>query len=38
MGKSIRAWMSHGDAAEKIPSGFEIIGPYRKLSCSSYCK
>src|SRR3989441_4980291 len=26
MGKSIRAWMSHGDAAEKIPSGFEIIG------------
>lgn len=26
MGKSIRAWMSHGDAAEKIPEGFEIIG------------
>jgi len=26
MGKSIRAWMSHGDAAEQIPSGFEIIG------------
>ena len=26
MGKSIRAWMSHGDAAEKIPNGFEIIG------------
>jgi GMP synthase (glutamine-hydrolysing) len=26
MGKSIRAWMSHGDAAEKIPDGFDIIG------------
>ncbi len=26
MGKSIRAWMSHGDAAEKIPNGFDIIG------------
>jgi GMP synthase (glutamine-hydrolysing) len=26
VGKSIRAWMSHGDAAEKIPNGFEIIG------------
>src|SRR5574338_720497 len=26
MGKSIRAWMSHGDAAEQIPRDFEIIG------------
>lgn len=26
MGRSIRAWMSHGDAAEQIPIGFEIIG------------
>ncbi|MGI0089997.1 MAG: glutamine-hydrolyzing GMP synthase, partial [Nitrosopumilaceae archaeon] len=26
MGKSIRVWMSHGDAAEKIPNGFEIMG------------
>ncbi len=25
MGKSIRAWMSHGDAAEKTPNDFEII-------------
>ena len=25
MGKSIRVWMSHGDAAEKIPNDFEII-------------
>lgn len=26
MGSSTRAWMSHGDAAETLPSGFEIIG------------
>ena len=26
IGSSIRAWMSHGDEAEKIPDGFEIIG------------
>ena len=26
IGDSVRAWMSHGDEAEKIPSGFEIIG------------
>ena len=26
MGESIRAWMSHGDEAEQIPSGFKIIG------------
>lgn len=26
IGNSVRAWMSHGDEAEKIPSGFEIIG------------
>lgn len=26
IGGSVRAWMSHGDEAEKIPSGFEIIG------------
>ena len=26
VGESVRAWMSHGDEAEKIPSGFEIIG------------
>lgn len=26
IGESIRAWMSHGDEAEQIPSGFEIIG------------
>ena len=25
-GKTIRAWMSHGDEAEEIPNGFEIIG------------
>ncbi|MEM3065660.1 MAG: glutamine-hydrolyzing GMP synthase [Candidatus Nitrosotenuis sp.] len=26
IGSSVRAWMSHGDEAEKIPSGFEVIG------------
>jgi GMP synthase (glutamine-hydrolysing) len=26
IGDSIRAWMSHGDEAENIPKGFEIIG------------
>lgn len=26
VGGSIRAWMSHGDEAEQIPTGFEVIG------------
>jgi GMP synthase (glutamine-hydrolysing) len=26
LGKSTRAWMSHGDAAESLPNGFEVIG------------
>lgn len=26
VGKSIRAWMSHGDEAEKVPESFEVIG------------
>ena len=26
IGESVRAWMSHGDEAEEVPSGFEIIG------------
>ena len=26
IGKSIRAWMSHGDEAEEIPSNFDVIG------------
>ena len=26
IGKSVRAWMSHGDEAEQIPPGFRIIG------------
>ena len=26
LGKSIRAWMSHGDEAEQIPKNFEVIG------------
>ena len=26
IGSTVRAWMSHGDEAEEIPEGFEIIG------------
>ncbi len=26
IGKSVRAWMSHGDEAEQIPQGFKVIG------------
>ena len=26
VGESVRAWMSHGDEAEEIPSGFKVIG------------
>ncbi|MGH1566656.1 MAG: glutamine-hydrolyzing GMP synthase [Nitrosopumilus sp.] len=26
IGESVRAWMSHGDEAEEIPSGFQVIG------------
>ena len=26
IGGSVRAWMSHGDEAEKIPNNFEVIG------------
>ncbi len=26
IGESVRAWMSHGDEAEQIPQGFEVIG------------
>jgi GMP synthase (glutamine-hydrolysing) len=26
VGESVRAWMSHGDEAEQIPAGFQVIG------------
>jgi len=26
IGESVRAWMSHGDEAEQIPPGFDVIG------------
>jgi len=26
VGESVRAWMSHGDEAEEIPKGFQVIG------------
>ena len=35
IGKSIRAWMSHGDAAEKIPNGFDIIGHTESSSAAA---
>jgi GMP synthase (glutamine-hydrolysing) len=30
IGESIRAWMSHGDEAEEVPSNFEVIGNTEK--------
>lgn len=35
MGQSIRAWMSHGDEAEQIPSGFDIIGHTEAASAAA---
>jgi len=35
IGESIRAWMSHGDEAEQIPSGFEIIGHTEAASAAA---
>ena len=31
IGSTVRAWMSHGDEAEEIPEGFEIIGHTQML-------
>ena len=33
--ESVRAWMSHGDEAEQIPSGFEIIGHTEAASAAA---
>ncbi len=35
IGESVRAWMSHGDEAEQIPSGFEIIGHTEAASAAA---
>ncbi len=35
IGESIRAWMSHGDEAEQIPTGFEIIGHTESASAAA---
>ena len=35
LGDYIRAWMSHGDEAEKIPSGFEVIGHTDRSSAAA---
>jgi len=35
IGESIRAWMSHGDEAEKVPSGFKIIGHTESASAAA---
>ena len=37
IGESVRAWMSHGDEAEEIPSGFKIIGHTEGGKSSSNC-
>jgi len=35
LGDYIRAWMSHGDEVEKIPSGFEVIGHTDRSSAAA---
>lgn len=35
IGESIRAWMSHGDEAEQVPSSFEIIGHTESASAAA---
>ena len=35
IGDSIRAWMSHGDEAEQIPPGYEIIGHTEAASAAA---
>ena len=35
IGESIRAWMSHGDEAEKVPSSFKIIGHTESASAAA---
>ncbi len=35
IGESFRAWMSHGDEAEQIPTGFEIIGHTESASAAA---
>ena len=35
IGESIRAWMSHGDEAEQVPSSFKIIGHTESASAAA---
>ena len=35
IGESFRAWMSHGDEAEQIPTGFEVIGHTEAASAAA---
>jgi len=35
IGESIRAWMSHGDEAEQVPSGFKKIGHTESASAAA---
>ncbi len=38
IGKSVRAWMSHGDEAEQIPQGFQIIGHTENAKAAAIAK
>ncbi len=38
IGESVRAWMSHGDEAEQIPSGFKIIGHTERAKAAAIAK
>jgi len=35
VGESVRAWMSHGDEAEEIPHGFQVIGHTEKSKAAA---
>ena len=35
VGKSVKAWMSHGDEAEQIPEGFKIIGHTKSVKAAA---
>ncbi len=37
VGESVRAWMSHGDEAEVIPPGFQVIGHTESAKAAAIC-
>ena len=38
VGKKIKCWMSHADAASYIPSGFEVLGHTKSSASARHCK